>query len=145
MRKLFILLVLVTLALVFAAGCGDKPEQKAPEEAAQTEAPAETAAEPAVEPVTLTYSCFFPPTHVQSQLAQAWCDEVAKRTNGLVKIDYYPGGTLTKAPETYEGVVQSVSDIGLSVLGYTRDRFPVMAAIDLPLGYTSGVAATTEV
>ena len=31
------------VALVFAAGCGDKPEQKA-EEAAQTEAPAETAA-----------------------------------------------------------------------------------------------------
>ena len=144
MRRVFPLLVL--MALMLLAACGDKPEQAATEDAAQPAAEAETQAapaEPAAEPVTLTYSCFFPPTHVQSQLAEAWCAEVEKRTNGLVKIDYYPGGTLTKAPEAYEGVVQSVSDIGFSVLGYSRDRFPVMAAVDLPLGYRSGVAATT--
>jgi TRAP-type C4-dicarboxylate transport system substrate-binding protein len=90
----------------------------------------------------LTYSCFFPPTHVQSQLAEAWCKEVEKRTDGQVTVDYYPGQTLTKANQCYDGVVEGLSDIGFSVFAYTRGRFPVMAAIDLPLGYTSGKAAT---
>ncbi len=92
--------------------------------------------------VTLSYANFFPPTHVQSQLAEAWCAEVEKRTNGAVKIDYYPGGTLTKAPAVYDGVVEGLSDVGLSVLAYSRGRFPVMAAVDLPMGYTTGVQAT---
>jgi TRAP-type C4-dicarboxylate transport system substrate-binding protein len=91
---------------------------------------------------TLTYSCFFPPTHVQSMLAEAWCDEVEKRTQGEVTVDYFPGGTLTKAAQTYDGVVMGMSDIGFSVLAYSRGRFPVMAAVDLPLGYTSGQQAT---
>ena len=90
----------------------------------------------------MTYSCFFPPTHVQSQLAEAWCKEVEKRTDGQVKVDYYPGQTLTKANQAYDGVVEGLSDIGFSVFAYTRGRFPVMAAVDLPLGYTSGKAAT---
>ncbi|MBW2023301.1 MAG: C4-dicarboxylate ABC transporter substrate-binding protein, partial [Deltaproteobacteria bacterium] len=46
-------------------------------------------------PIKLTYSNFFPPTHIQSKLAEAWCKEVEKRTNGRVKVEYYPGQTLT--------------------------------------------------
>lgn len=97
---------------------------------------------PAEAQTRLTYSNFFPPTHVQSQLAEKWCREVEKRTDGEVVIDYYPGSTLTKAKQCYDGVVEGMSDIGLSALAYSRGRFPVMAAVDLPLGYTSGVQAT---
>ncbi|WP_291329733.1 TRAP transporter substrate-binding protein [Desulfovibrio sp. UCD-KL4C] len=93
-------------------------------------------------PITLTYSCFFPPTHVQSKLAEAWCKEVEKRTDNKIKISYFPGGTLTKAKQCYDGVVEGISDIGLSALAYSRGRFPTMAAVDLPLGYKSGTAAT---
>lgn len=93
-------------------------------------------------PVKLTYSCFFPPTHVQSQLAESWCREVEKRTGGKVKVDYFPGQTLTKAKQCYDGTVEGLSDLGFSVLAYTRGRFPVMSAVDLPLGYTSGKVAT---
>jgi TRAP-type transport system periplasmic protein len=94
-------------------------------------------------PIKLTYSNFFPPTHVQSQLAESWCREVEKRTQGAVMVDYYAGQTLTKARQCYDGTVEGLSDIGFSVLAYTRGRFPVMSAIDLPLGYTSGRVATT--
>ena len=93
----------------------------------------------------LTYSNFFPPTHIQSKLAEAWCKEVEKRTNGQVKVDYFPGQTLTKARQCYDGTVEGLSDIGFSVLAYTRGRFPVIAAVDLPLGYTSGKVATAVV
>ncbi len=95
--------------------------------------------------IKLTYSNFFPPTHIQSKLAEAWCKEVEKRTNGRVVVEYYAGQTLTKANQCYDGVVTGISDMGFSVLAYTRGRFPVMSAVDLPLGYSSGRAATAVV
>ena len=94
------------------------------------------------EPIKLRYSNFFPATHIQSKLAEQWCKAVEKQTGGKVKIDYFPGQTLTKAANVYDGVVQGLSDIGFSVLGYTRGRFPLMEVVDLPLGYKSGMAAT---
>ncbi len=90
----------------------------------------------------LTYANFFPPTHIQGKLGKAWCDEVSKRTNGAVKITYFPGGTLLKGPHIYDGVIKGIADIGMSCFAYTRGRFPVMEAIDLPLGYPSGWVAT---
>jgi TRAP-type C4-dicarboxylate transport system substrate-binding protein len=91
---------------------------------------------------TLTYSSFFPPTHIQSQLAESWCKEVEKRTEGRVKVQYFAGQTLTKAKQTYDSIVDGIADVGTSALAYTKGRFPVMGAIDLPLGYPSGSAAT---
>ncbi len=95
--------------------------------------------------VTLTYSNFFPPTHIQSKLAESWCQEVEKRTDGRVKVQYYPGGTLTKAKQTYDSVVDGIADIGFSLFAYTRGRFPVIGTVDLPLGYPSGSAATAVI
>lgn len=96
----------------------------------------------AAEPIKLSYSNFFPPTHIQSKLAEQWCREVETRSGGQVVIEYYPAGTLTKPKDCYDGVVQRISDIGLSAPGYTKGRFPVMNGVDLPMGYTSGVQAT---
>ncbi|QTA80091.1 C4-TRAP dicarboxylate transporter periplasmatic binding protein [Desulfonema limicola] len=93
--------------------------------------------------ITLTYSSFFPPTHIQSQLSESWCKEVEQRTEGRVKLQYYAGQTLTKAKQTYDSVEDGIADIGTSALSYTRGKFPLMSAVDLPFGYTSGKAATT--
>jgi TRAP-type C4-dicarboxylate transport system substrate-binding protein len=95
--------------------------------------------------VKLTYSNFFPPTHIQSQLSEAWCKEVEKRTGGRVTVQYFAGQTLTKAKQTYESVMDGIADIGTSALAYTRGRFPVISAVDLPFGYPSGVVATAVV
>jgi TRAP-type C4-dicarboxylate transport system substrate-binding protein len=95
--------------------------------------------------VKLTYSNFFPPGHIQSKLAESWCKEVEKRTNGQVVVEYFPGQTLTKARQMYDGVVEGLSDVGFALFAYTRGRFPVMAGVDLPLGYSSGTVATKVV
>ncbi len=91
---------------------------------------------------TLSYSTFFPSTHIQAQTAKAWCKEVEKRTEGRVTINFYPGQTLTKADQTYDSVMDGICDIGTSCLAYTPGRFPVMSAMDLPFGYPSAVMAT---
>lgn len=90
----------------------------------------------------LKYSNFFPATHQNSTLADSWSKEIEARTNGQVKITYYPGGTLTTSAKIYDGVVQGISDIGMSVLAYTPGRFPASEVVDLGLGYKTGTSAT---
>lgn len=92
--------------------------------------------------VTLKYANFFPPTHVQSKLAEEWCKAVEAKTEGRVKIEYYPGGSLLKDKQIYDGVADGIADIGFSVAAYTAGRFPIVSAFDLPFGYPSGVVAT---
>jgi TRAP-type C4-dicarboxylate transport system substrate-binding protein len=94
------------------------------------------------ETINLTYSNFFPPTHGHAIAGANMIKEIEKRTNGRVKISYFPGGTLTKPAVCYDGVVKGISDIGQSCFAYTRGKFPVMEAVDLPFGYKSGRVAT---
>jgi len=99
-------------------------------------------AQPEPETIELSYSNFFPPTHFHSILAEEWAREVEERTDGLVKITYYPGGSLTPAPQVYDGVVEGISDIGMSVLAYSVGRFPASELVDLPHTYPNGWVAT---
>jgi len=116
------LVILSILGSAVFSGCGQSGEQE--------------------QAVELSYSVFFPPTHIQCKTAEAWAEEIEKRTNGKVKITVYSAGTLTKAPQCYEGVVTGVSDIGMSCFAYTRGRFPLLEGLDLPLGYPNGLVAT---
>jgi TRAP-type transport system periplasmic protein len=92
--------------------------------------------------IRLSYSIFFPPTHVQYLTAEAWAREIERRSEGRVAITLYPAGSLTKADQCYEGVVKGISDIGMSCFAYTRGRFPLLEGLDLPLGYPDGITAT---
>jgi len=93
-------------------------------------------------PIELNYSVFFPAPHIHSVLANEWGQEIAKRTNGKVKVTVFPGGTLTPADKCYDGVEKGISDIGMSVFAYTRGKFPLTEVVDLPIGIKSGLAAT---
>jgi TRAP-type transport system periplasmic protein len=99
---------------------------------------------PTVEAATynFTYSTFFPPTHIQTKVPQAWAKEIEERSNGQIKIQIFTGGSLTPAPQIYDGVVKGISDFGLSVLAYSPGRFPVLSAVDNPFGYNNAFVAT---
>jgi TRAP-type C4-dicarboxylate transport system substrate-binding protein len=91
--------------------------------------------------ITLNYSNFLPPTHKISLVAEEWCKEIEKRTNGGVKITMFHGGTLTPPTQAYDGVVNGLSDIAMSVFSYHRGRFPLTEFSDLPIGVKSCVTA----
>jgi len=92
--------------------------------------------------IELAYANFFPPTHDQGKLAEAWAKEIETRTGGKVKITYYAGGALLNGPQIYDGVQKGIADIGMSVFGYSRGVFPAMEVIDLPNAYPDGKTAT---
>jgi TRAP-type C4-dicarboxylate transport system substrate-binding protein len=92
----------------------------------------------AAEVIKLKAANYLPVTHKMSLLSGWFCDEIKKRTNGQVEITYYPGGTLLTPVKMYDGVVTGIADMGVSHIDYTRGRFPVMEAFDLPLGFPSG-------
>ena len=62
-------------------------------------------------PIKLNYSVFFPAHHIHSVLAVEWGKEIEKRTNGRVKVDVFPGGTLTPADKCYDGVEKGTQAI----------------------------------
>jgi TRAP-type C4-dicarboxylate transport system substrate-binding protein len=97
---------------------------------------------PAIAQTKLNYSVFFPAPHKNAVLATEWAKEIEKRTGGKVQITVFPGGTLTPADKCYDGVVKGLSDIGFSVLAYTRGKFPLTEVVDLPLGSKTGLAST---
>ena len=140
------------LAAAGLSGCKPAEEAKtATAPAAPVAAPAAPAAPAAekageapqkAEPIKLSYSIFFPPTHVQCITATNWAQEIEKRSQGRVKITVYSAQSLTKADQCFEGVVNGISDIGMSCFAYTRGRFPLLEGLDLPLGYPDGAVAT---
>jgi TRAP-type C4-dicarboxylate transport system substrate-binding protein len=123
--------IAVAAAVVALLGCSGKDNAAAEARAAST-----------VKPIELSYSIFFPASHLQAQTAEAWARGVEARSGGRLKITLFAGETLSKAPQCYEGVVNGISDIGMSVFAYTRGRFPLLEGLDLPLGYPDGVTAT---
>ena len=64
---------------------------------------------------------------------ERWKAEVEKRTNGAVKINTYPGGTLLDAKGMMDGVIAGQADIGNLCMAYQPGRFIISNATALPL------------
>jgi TRAP-type transport system periplasmic protein len=129
MKMKKILLFGLVLLLVLAVGCSP-----AGQEEGDTELQEEEDNGAAVEEVyEFTLAHFFPAGHAaEAELIQPWIAALDEASGGRIKITSYPGETLIKAPDIYEGVVSGIADFGLSAFFYTRGRFPVLEAFELP-------------
>ena len=61
-----------------------------------------------------------------------WVKEVEDATKGRVKIEIYPGQTLTKGPDIWNAVKSGVADIGWCFHGYWPELTPLSDVISLP-------------
>jgi TRAP-type C4-dicarboxylate transport system substrate-binding protein len=96
----------------------------------------------AADVVTLKVSNWFPVGHKQDVLLQEWGKDLEKRSGGKVKVNYYAGGTLVPAAQSYDAVVKGIADVSNHVMGYTMGRFPFSQALDLPIGFPPGPGPT---
>jgi TRAP-type C4-dicarboxylate transport system substrate-binding protein len=93
-------------------------------------------------PIKLNYANFPPAPTFPSVQMERWADEVEKRTGGKVEVQTYPGGTLLGAKNMLDGVIAGQADIGCLVLAYQPGRFPLLSAVDLPVGFPSSLVAS---
>ncbi|MEJ2725013.1 MAG: TRAP transporter substrate-binding protein [Deltaproteobacteria bacterium] len=94
--------------------------------------------------IKLSMSSFLPAEmFVNKRILSQWIADVATVTHGRVKIDLYPGGTLTGVSDTYQGILKGVTDIGLGVVAYQLQKFPLIEMFELPgLSYPDPVVST---
>jgi len=92
----------------------------------------------------LRLSTFVPPVHViYREILTPWAAEVAKATNGEVKVTLYPSMQLGgKPPELFRQAKDGVADLVFTLPGYTSPAFPRTQMIELPGLKPDGLAAT---
>jgi TRAP-type C4-dicarboxylate transport system substrate-binding protein len=95
--------------------------------------------------IELNYAFFAPANTFPAIQMEQWADELEKRTNGKVKVNTFPGGSLLTAENMYEGVANGIADIGLSSTTYEPGRFPLLAISDMPSGYENATVASQVV
>ncbi len=82
----------------------------------------------------LNYANFPPAPTFPCVQMERWKTEVEKRTDGAVKINTFPGGTLLGAKGMMDGVIAGQADIGCICMAYQPGRFVVTNGVSLPLG-----------
>lgn len=92
--------------------------------------------------ITLKYANFPPAATFPSVQMERWAKEVEKRTNGKVKVQTFPGGTLLPAKNIFDGVISGIADIGNLAMSYQPGRFPISEAVDLPLVFSNARVAS---
>ncbi|MCL6639108.1 MAG: TRAP transporter substrate-binding protein [Firmicutes bacterium] len=129
---MIVLLITAALMLTGCGGGGAKDGQKA-------------AGAGDGKQITLRYAFFAPATTFPAKQMEKWKEELEKRTNGKVKVELFPGGTLLTDKNMYDGVRDRVADIGLSCPTYEPGRFPLLGISDLPSGYPNAKVASRVV
>jgi TRAP-type C4-dicarboxylate transport system substrate-binding protein len=76
--------------------------------------------------------------HVGEPKIRACLQELERRTNGRVKITFYPSEALGKAKDHLNMAITGIADIALTILGYTPGRFPLSEIFELPILWPSG-------
>ena len=94
--------------------------------------------------IKLAYANFPPAPTFPCVQMERWKTEVEKRTAGKVKVDTYPGGTLLTARNMFDGVIAGTADIGCLATSYQPGAFPVVEAVDLPLGWPNATVASVS-
>lgn len=82
--------------------------------------------------ITLRAATYQTPVSPAVTMMKEWAKDLEEKTGGRVKATIYPSATLIGPAETYEGVTKGVTDIGNSNFSYSRGRFPLMEALELP-------------
>ncbi|MHB0979460.1 MAG: TRAP transporter substrate-binding protein [Thermoleophilia bacterium] len=140
-------LLVAMLATAVGCGGGETTTTTAAAEATTTAASTDTTTAPAdefagLEPIKLTYAFFAPAGTFPGKQMEEWARLVNERTNGVVTVETFPGGTLLGAQDMYDGVTQGVADIGLGSPSYDPGRFPLTSGVSLPVGFADSTTAS---
>ncbi|MHB0775215.1 TRAP transporter substrate-binding protein [Halomonas sp. WWR20] len=69
---------------------------------------------------------------INQDIIEAWASRVEEASNGELQVQVFPSQTLSKADKAYQGAVNGISDIAVTLQGYTAGRFPLSEIVQLP-------------
>jgi len=94
------------------------------------------------ETIELKFATYNPPMGtVYEQMFTPWAQEIEERTDGRVKITFYPGESLAKAPDLYDAVLTGAADIVWTDPSFTPGVFPRSEITVQPMLYPSAEVA----
>src|SRR6516165_4265824 len=85
--------------------------------------------------VDLRLSLWVPPAHPLTGAAKAWAEDIAKASNGTIKITVFPSEQLGKAFDHYDMARDDIADITYVNPGYQPGRFPIIAIGQMPFTF----------
>jgi TRAP-type C4-dicarboxylate transport system substrate-binding protein len=85
--------------------------------------------------VDLRLSLWVPPAHPLTGAAKAWAEDIAKASNGTIKITVFPSEQLGKAFDHYDMARDDIADITYVNPGYQPGRFPIIAIGQTPFTF----------
>ena len=80
-----------------------------------------------VSAISLKKADFGVATQTRTTLSMWWAKEVERRSNGRLKIQYFPADSLVKASDVFESTRSGVIDIGIWVPAYNPAVSPMSA------------------
>ena len=85
-------------------------------------------------PVTLKFASFEPPTSfVNVQILTPWIEKVNKEGEGILKIEFFPGGALGRDPKIQvKLLMDGVADLAFILNPYSPGRFPDDQVVNIP-------------
>ncbi len=107
-----------------------------------TSKPAASSPAAAAKVIELKFAHFMAPTHDVSKAWEDFSNEIGKRTNGKVKITFYPGGSLLSSTAMADGIQSGIADMGFISSSQNAGRFPVDGAIPVSIGFPSAYVAS---
>lgn len=98
--------------------------------------------------VELKLSHFVPPNHAFHKWATAWGEQLAKESDGRLKLTIYPNGQLVGPPNRQlDAARNAITDISFVLHGVTPGRYPMTELVNLPFTWPksgSGSAASSR-
>lgn len=131
MKRTLSLILAVLMTACLLAGCGSKSESSG------TQTPASSD-----KTYTFSMACTYAAVNNHGILAQEWCNEITKRTDGKAKFDFYPGASLVADNASYDAVKNGIADIAMFSTASTPGVFPALSLMEVPQGYASGWVGT---
>ncbi|MGC5626910.1 TRAP transporter substrate-binding protein DctP [Georgenia sp. Z1344] len=96
----------------------------------------------ATEQVTLRYAFYGPEPSFPGVQMNEWASLMEERTDGMVTVETFPGGTLLGTGDIYDGITEGVVDVGMDSPHNDAARFPFSSVMNLPLGIPNSQVAS---
>ena len=89
-------------------------------------------------PIVLKLSGYLPEGTNESQVAKWWGDQIEKKSNGAVKMEYYFAQALVKTMDSLPAVSSGIADIQFVAEGYYPSQLPLIGGLHLLYQSDSG-------